>query len=441
MLHVSGYALLDQPSAGAVERACEIARGAGASLSIDLACADIATPLVRERIAQLQPDVALATAAQAEAIGGIDDLADLPVISDDGALPAIDPMGVSDAFAAGFLSALAAGRRRGRCTGRRPSAGRPLRGPRRAVAVTRGFTGLLRLAPEVERALIRSQPVVALETSLVAHGLPHPDGLEVALRCEDRVREAGVVPATIAVVDGAVRVGLDEEELERLSVASTARKVGPRDLAASVVSGGLGATTVAGALAVCRIAGIHFMATGGLGGVHRGWQQTRDVSADTYEIAFAAVCVVCSGVKSLLDVSATLEELETRGIPVIGYGTDHFPLFYRRDSPHPLPDRVDDPATVAALAATHWGFARAAGVVVANPVAEEVALSADEIEPAVDKALAEAEAAGIRGAEVTPFVLGRVHELTEGRSLAANRRLIGDNAALAAEIARAYYAE
>jgi pseudouridine-5'-phosphate glycosidase len=165
------------------------------------------------------------------------------------------------------------------------------------------------------------------------------------------------------------------------------------------------------------------------------------VSADTYEIAFAAVCVVCSGVKSLLDVSATLEELETRGIPVIGYGTDRFPLFYRRDSPHLLPDRVDDPATVAALAATHWGFARAAGVVVANPVAEEAALSADEIEPAVDRALAEAEAAGIRGAEVTPFVLGRVHELTEGRSLAANRRLIEDNAALAAEIARAYYAE
>jgi len=179
--------------------------------------------------------------------------------------------------------------------------------------VTRGFTGLLRLAPEVERALIRSQPVVALETSLVAHGLPHPDGLEVALRCEDRVREAGVVPATIAVVDGAVRVGLDEEELERLSVTRTARKVGPRDLASAVVSGGLGATTVAGALAVCRIAGIHFMATGGLGGVHRGWQQTRDVSADTYEIAFAAVCVVCSGVKSLLDVSATLEELRPAG--------------------------------------------------------------------------------------------------------------------------------
>ena len=165
-----------------------------------------------------------------------------------------------------------------------------------------------------------------------------------------------------------------------------------------MVSGGLGATTVAGALAVCRIAGIHFMATGGLGGVHRGWQQTRDVSADTYEIAFAAVCVVCSGVKSLLDVSATLEELETRGIPVIGYGTDRFPLFYQRDSPHHLPDRVDDPATVAALAATHWGFARAAGVIVANPVAEEAALSADEIEPAVDQALAEAEAAGIRGA-------------------------------------------
>jgi len=307
--------------------------------------------------------------------------------------------------------------------------------------VTRGFTGLLRLSPEVERALIRAQPVVALETSLVAHGLPHPDSLEVALRCEQRVRDEGAVPATVAIVDGAVRVGMSEAELERLSTSTGARKVGPRDLAPSVVSGELGATTVAGTLAVCRIAGIHFMATGGLGGVHRGWQQTRDVSADVYEIAFAAVCVVCSGVKSLLDVPATIEELETRGIPVIGYGTDRFPLFYQRESPFPLRDHAEDAATVAALAATHWGFARAAGVVVAQPVAAEAALSAEEIEPVIEATLREAEERGIRGAEISPYVLSRIHELTNGRSLAANRRLIEDNAALAAQIARAYYAE
>jgi pseudouridylate synthase len=307
--------------------------------------------------------------------------------------------------------------------------------------VTRGFTGLLTLAPEVERALIRSQPVVALETSIVAHGLPHPYGLQAALRCEQRVREAGGVPATIAVLDGSVRVGLEESELELLGTADRVRKVAPRDLGTAVVSGEPGATTVAGTLAVCRIAGIHFMATGGIGGVHRGWQESRDVSADLYEIAFAAVCVVCSGVKSLLDVGSTLEELETRGIPVVGYGTDRFPLFYERESAHGLPDRVEDAATVAALAATHWGFARTSGVIVAQPVAEEAALQADEIRPAIERALADATAHGVRGADVTPFVLGRVHELTNGRTLEANVRLVEDNAALAAEIAAAYYAE
>jgi pseudouridine-5'-phosphate glycosidase len=160
-----------------------------------------------------------------------------------------------------------------------------------------------------------------------------------------------------------------------------------------------------------------------------------------YEIAFAAVCVVCSGAKSFMDVAATLEELETRGIPVIGYGTDRFPLFYQRESEYSLPDRVDDAATVAALAATHWGFARAAGVIVAQPVAAEVALPADQVEPMIRRALADAASANVRGAALTPFVLARLHELSEGRSLAANRRLLEDNAALAAEIAVAYYAE
>jgi pseudouridine-5'-phosphate glycosidase len=307
--------------------------------------------------------------------------------------------------------------------------------------VTRGFTGLLRLAPEVERALIRSQPVVALETSVVAQGLPHPHGLEVAHRCEQRVREAGAVAATIAIVDGAVRVGLGEEELERLATAGDVRKVGPRDLAPAVVSGQLGATTVAGTLAVCRIAGIHFMATGGIGGAHRGWQETRDVSADIHEIAFAAVCVVCSGAKSLLDVPATLEELETRGIPVVGYRTDSFPLFLQRDSGLPLHDLADDPVTVAVVAATHWGFARTAGVLVVQPVAAEAELPAELAESALTQALGEADERGLRGAAVTPYVLGRLHELTGGRSLSANRRLLEDNAGLAAEIAVAYYAE
>jgi pseudouridylate synthase len=307
--------------------------------------------------------------------------------------------------------------------------------------MTRGFTGMLRLAPEVERALIRGQPVVALETSLVAHGLPQPHGLAAALECEQRVRDAGALPATVAVADGCVRVGMDEPELERLAAAGDVRKVSARDLAACVISGGLGATTVAGTLAVCRIAGIHFMATGGIGGVHRGWQDTRDVSADLREIAESPVCVVCSGTKSFLDVAATLEELETRGIPVIGYGTDTFPLFYRRDSGFPLIDRADDASTVATLAAAHWGFAREAGVVVAQPVAEQAALADDQVEGAIDQALAETEARGLQGADFTPGVLSRVHELTGGASLVANRRLVADNAGLAAEIAASYYAE
>ena len=307
--------------------------------------------------------------------------------------------------------------------------------------MTRGFTGLLRLAPEVERALIRSQPVVALETSLVAHGLPHPDGLETARRCEQRVRAAGAVPATLAVIDGIVRVGIDDPELERLATADVVRKVGPRDLASCVISGELGACTVGGSLAVCRIAGIHFMATGGIGGVHRGWATSRDVSADMYEIAIAPVCVVCSGAKSLLDVRATLEEIETNAIPLIGYRTDSFPLFYQRYSEHPLGDRADDPATVAAVVATHWGFARDTGVIVANPVVEEVALASSVIEPLIEQALADAEQAGVRGADVTPFVLARLHLLSDGLTLAANRRLAEDNAALAAEIAVCYYAD
>ncbi len=316
-----------------------------------------------------------------------------------------------------------------------------MRRPHGPAAVTRGFTGLLRLAPEVERALIRSQPVVALESSLVAHGLPHPAGLETARRSEQRVRDAGAVPATLAVIDGIVRVGLGDAELERLAVADQVRKVGPRDLASCVISGQLGACTVGGSLAVCRIAGIHFLATGGIGGVHRGWAESRDVSADLYEIAIAPVCVVCSGAKSLLDVRATLEEIETNAIPVIGYGTDSFPLFYQHDSEHMLSDRADDPATVAAVAATHWGFARDTGVIVAQPVAAEVALPASVIEPLVDRALADAAEAGVRGGALTPFVLARLHELSEGRSLVANRRLVEDNAGLAAEIAVCYYAD
>jgi pseudouridine-5'-phosphate glycosidase len=306
--------------------------------------------------------------------------------------------------------------------------------------MTRHPSGLLRISPEVEDALVRSQPVVALESSLVAHGLPPDIGPGVGRAAEARVRERGAVPATIAVVDGTVRVGIDDAVLDRLAVEPDVRKVGPRDLATCAVSGAWGATTVAGTLAVCAVAGIHFMGTGGIGGVHRGWAETLDISADLDEIARTAVCVVCSGAKSLLDIPATLEALETAGVPLIGYRTDVFPLFYVRESPHPVPDRADDADAVAAAVAAHWGFARRAGVVVAQPVAVDVALDAAELEQTMERAVAEAAAKGVRGQSVTPYVLAAVHAATAGRSLEANRRLIVDNAGLAAEVAVSYYA-
>jgi pseudouridine-5'-phosphate glycosidase len=307
--------------------------------------------------------------------------------------------------------------------------------------VTRQPSTLLTIAPEIEDALIRSAPVVALESSLIAHGLPADTGPAVALESERRVREAGAIPATIAVLAGSVHVGLQPDQIAGLAIGGRVRKIGPRDLAAGVISGVDGATTVAGTLAVCQIAGIHFMATGGIGGVHRGWQRTGDISADLEELARTAVCVVCSGAKSILDVPATLERLESLGIPVVGYQTDRFPLFYTRDSTHRLHDRVDDPATLAALAAAHWGFARTTGLVVAQPVSAEVALDPGQLDPMIDAAVAEAEATGVTGSAVTPFVLGRLHEETGGGTLAANSRLITDNAELAGRIAVAYYAE
>jgi pseudouridylate synthase len=298
----------------------------------------------------------------------------------------------------------------------------------------------MQMTAEVERALIRSEPVVALESSVIAQGLPPEIGPDVAKEAQERVRAAGALPATIAVLDGAVRVGLNDAAIERLVHDDDVRKVGGRDLATCAVSGQSGATTVAGTLAVCAMAGIHFMATGGIGGVHRGWERTLDVSADLTEIGRTEVCVVCSGAKSLLDIPATLELLETRGVPVIGFRTDTFPLFYVTESSHALADRADDAGTIAAAAAAHWGFARRTGLLVVQPVADEVALPPDETEFLVEETLAQADAAGIAGPAVTPWVLARLHAATDGRSLVANRRLLVDNAGLAADIAAAYYA-
>jgi pseudouridylate synthase len=286
------------------------------------------------------------------------------------------------------------------------------------------------LAPEVEAALRDGAPVVALETTLVAHGFPSGEGVAVGAESERRVREAGAVPATIGVLDGAVQVGLGAEELERFD--ARARKVGPRDLAACAAQGAVGATTVGGTLAVCRVAGIRFLGTGGLGGVHRGWESGRlDVSADLAELARTPAVVVSSGVKSLLDVAATAEALETLGVPVLGFGTDELPLFYAARGGPPVSARVESAAEAVGIARAHWELG-GGGLLLARPPDESL-----DVEPLIEEALGLAAERGVAGQDVTPFVLSFLHERSGGATLRANRELVVANAALAAEAAAA----
>jgi len=283
---------------------------------------------------------------------------------------------------------------------------------------------VIRVSEEVRAADV----VVALETTLVAHGFPPGDGLAVAAESEQRVRDAGAVPATIGVLDGEIRVGLSLADLERFD--ASARKAGPRDLAACVAQGAVGATTVGGTLAVCRAAGIHFMGTGGIGGVHRGFPHPPDVSADLGELARTPAVVVSAGIKSLLDVPATLELLETLGVPVVGFRTDRLPLFYSAGGGPPLPARAESSEEAARIARTHWDLG-GGGLLLAQPPPN----SLDDIEPLIEEALAEAGRRGVIGQAVTPFVLSFLHQHTGGRTLVANRELVVANAGLAAEVA------
>jgi pseudouridine-5'-phosphate glycosidase len=286
---------------------------------------------------------------------------------------------------------------------------------------------------EVETALAKGHAVVALETTIVAHGFPPGEGLAVGRECDQRVRDGGAVPATVAVIDGALHVGLGDEQLERVAAAGAdARKVSPRDLASCIVDGALGATTVGATLAACRLAGVRVMGTGGIGGVHRGYAKRPDVSADLAELSRTPAVVVCSGVKSLLDAPATVEALETLGVPVIGFGTDTMPLFYVAEGGPPAPIRVDSAEEVARIAAAHWALG-SAGLVVARPPQPEV-----DVSTLIEEALTEAASQGVDGQAMTPFVLSYLHERSGGETLAVNRRLAADNAALAAEIAVAY---
>jgi pseudouridine-5'-phosphate glycosidase len=293
----------------------------------------------------------------------------------------------------------------------------------------------LQIAPAVAAALAEGRAVVALESTIVTHGMPWPDNFRTAQAVEDVVRAEGATPATIAVLDGVPRVGLTPAELEAIATRSGAAKASRRDLAAIVARRQTAGTTVAATMFLAARAGIAVFATGGIGGVHRGAESTFDISADLLELGQSPVAVVCAGAKSILDIPKTLEVLETQGVPVVGFGTDFFPAFYARGSGERLEHRFDTPAELAALLAAHRRLRLPGGILIANPVPEEHALPADEMESIIAQATAEAAVRAVSQKAVTPFLLARIVELTGGRSLAANIALIRNNSRLAARVA------
>lgn len=293
------------------------------------------------------------------------------------------------------------------------------------------------LNAEVTRARQMGLPLVALESAVITHGLPRPENLTLALVLERVVREQGAIPATVGVLDGRVHVGLTRAQLERLAQEDGARKISRRDFGIALARRENGGTTVAGTLIAARLAGVKVFATGGIGGVHR--HAPFDVSADLPELARSPLVVVCAGAKSILDLPATVETLETMGVAVIGYQTDEFPAFYARESGLPVTVRVDSPAEIAAIARAHWNLGLESAILVVQPPPAAVALPASQMEAVVAQALAEAETARIRGAAVTPFLLSRVSHLSGGASLQANLALLENNARLAAQVAAALF--
>ena len=295
----------------------------------------------------------------------------------------------------------------------------------------------LSFTPEVREALDAGRPVVALESTIITHGMPFPKNLEMARDVEAAIREAGAVPATIALMDGRIHIGLDDATLEALAQARDVMKVSRADLAVCLTTRRTGATTVAATMICAALAGIRVFATGGIGGVHRGVEDTMDISADLYELAATPVTVVSAGAKAILDLPRTFEYLETLGVPVIAVGQDVIPAFWSRDSGLPAPLRLDDPARIAEAARMRRALGLPGGQLVVNPIPPEAEIPRAEIMPVVEQALAEATAQGIAAKAVTPFLLDRIFELTEGRSLAANIALVLANARLAAAIAAA----
>lgn len=296
----------------------------------------------------------------------------------------------------------------------------------------------LLLTDEVRDALAGGHPVVALESTIISHGMPYPENVKTATEVEDIIRSQGAVPATIAVLGGRPRIGLTADDLELLASSPDVAKVSLRDLPYVIARGAHGATTVAATMRLAALAGIRVFVTGGLGGVHRGAQQTFDVSADLTELAQTDVAVVSAGAKSILDIGLTLETLETLGVPVLAYGSDEFPAFFSRDSGFAAPMRSDSPQEVAMVMRAKWELGIAGGLVIANPIPEADEIPADRISLIIDQALADMDAKGIKGKEATPYLLGRIVEITGGDSLRANIALVKNNARLGTAIARAY---
>ena len=298
----------------------------------------------------------------------------------------------------------------------------------------------LAVSDEVQAALEAQQAVVALESTVIAHGLPYPHNLEVAQAMESAILEEGAVPATVGIFGGKIVIGLSAGEIECLGTAETALKVSRRDLAVALVTKQLGATTVAGTMLCASMAGIRFFATGGIGGVHRGAESSMDISADLTELARTPVLVVCAGAKSILDLDLTLEYLETQGVPVLGWQTDEFPAFYVRSSGRRLSHRVDEVENVAAIARVQWECGLH-GLVVGCPIPEAYAMNPAPLEAATEEALRLAKEEGIRGSATTPFLLAHVAKATRGESVTANKALLVNNARWAARFARAYWSK
>ena len=297
---------------------------------------------------------------------------------------------------------------------------------------------LLSINPEVKKALDEGKAVVALESTIISHGMPYPQNVEMAKKTEGIIRDNGAIPATIAIIDGKIQVGLDEEQLELLATAEDVAKVSRRDLAQVLATKKIGATTVASTMIAAELAGIKVFVTGGIGGVHRGYEEHMDVSADLEELSHTPVTVIAAGAKAILDLPRTLEYLETKGVPVLGYGTDYLPAFFSSSSEYKLNARVDSAGEVADIMKSTDGLGFNGGILVANPIPKEDEIPAEEINKIIEEAIRQEKEAGVKGKDSTPFLLSKIVELTDGKSLEANLALVYNNAEVGSKIAVEY---